>query len=377
MNRYLINSAARSSHNNPGLFATHEYRMVDNFFGSQPNLLPTPLHHLRGLASQIKIGDLLVKDESTRFGLTSFKLLGVSYAVGRLLSSGRLAKGSALACATEGNHGRAVARVAAENCLESKIYVAAETTPARIGALEGEGAHVTVVDGNYDDAVRQAARDAAVYGWQIISDTSWPGYEEIPRWIMAGYTQLMTEAEEQWTPDRPPDAVLVQAGVGGLACAVVSWLCQKYGPKRPYVIVCEPLSAACLLESFRAGRPVSLPGPFDTIMTGLRCGEVSLTAWPVIARAVDAFISVADGYSERVMRMLAHPTEGDTLVTAGASGACGLAGLLALTEEESFRLVRAACGLNEQSRVLAINTEGATDPDFYAQVIGCGSANFQ
>lgn len=370
MNRYLINSAARSSHNYSGLFGTDEYRMVDDFFGSQPNLLPTPLRHLRGLASQINIGDLLVKDESTRFGLTSFKILGVSYAVGRLLHNGHLVKGSVLVCATEGNHGRAVARVAAENSLESKIYVAADISPARIGALEGEGAQVIVVDGNYDDAVKQAAQDAEAYGWQIISDTSWPGYEEIPRSIMAGYTRLMTEAEQQWTPDRPPYVVFVQAGVGGLACAVVSWLCQKYGTKRPFVIVCEPVSAACFLESFRAGRPVTLHGPFETIMAGLRCGEVSLTAWPVIAGAVDAFVLIEDGYSERVMRMLAHPSERDTLVTAGASGACGLAGLLAITEDESFRLVREACGLNAQSRVLAINTEGATDPDLYAQVIG-------
>ena len=369
MNRYLINSAARSSHNHSGLFGTDEYRMVDDFFGSQPNLLPTPLRHLRGLASQMNIGDLLVKDESTRFGLTSFKILGVSYAVGRLLSRGQLAKGSVLVCATEGNHGRAVARVAAENSLESKIYVAVDISLARIGALEREGAQVIVVDGNYDDAVKQAARDAEAYGWQIISDTSWFGYEEIPRSIMAGYTRLMTEAEQQWTPDRPPDVVFVQAGVGGLACAVVSWLCQRYGTKRPFVIVCEPVSAGCLLESFRAGRPVTLHGPFDTIMAGLRCGEVSLTAWPVIAGAVDAFVSIEDEHSERVMRMLAHPPEGDTLVTAGASGACGLAGLLALTEDESFRLVREACGLNAQTRVLAINTEGATDPDLYAQVI--------
>jgi diaminopropionate ammonia-lyase len=370
MNRYVINSAARFRHNYSGLFAIDEYRMVDDFFGSQPNLLPTPLRHQRALASQINIGDVLVKDESSRFGLTSFKILGVSYAVGRLLRSGRLAKGSTLACATEGNHGRAVARVAAKNGLESRIYVAADTSPTRISALEGEGAQVIVVAGNYDEAVKQAAQDAEAHGWQIISDTSWFGYEEIPRWIMAGYTRLMTEAEQQWTPDPPPDVVFVQAGVGGLACAVVSWLCRKYGTKRPCVIVCEPVSAACLLESTRAGRPVSLPGPFDTIMAGLRCGEVSLTAWPVIERAVDAFVSIEDGYTERVMRILAHPSEGDTLVTAGASGACGLAGLLAITEDESFSLVREACGLNAQSRVLAINTEGATDPVLYEQVIG-------
>jgi diaminopropionate ammonia-lyase len=167
-----------------------------------------------------------------------------------------------------------------QTTLGAKVYVAAATSATRIEAIEKEGAEVIAVDGNYDDAVKQAAREAKLHGWQVISDTSWPEYEEIPRWIMLGYTRLMTEAETQWLPEPPPDAVIVQAGVGGLACAVVSWLCQRYGTKRPFVIVCEPASAACFLESSRAGKPVTLNGPFNTIMAGLRCGEVSPMAWP-------------------------------------------------------------------------------------------------
>ena len=372
MSQCLINWNSRADPNCVGLFEADEYRLVNDFFCSQSDSDPdpTPLLHLRVLASELGIGDILLKDESARLGLNSFKILGVSYAVGRLLGEGRLAKDSVLVCASEGNHGRALASVAVRNKLQARIYVAADTSPARSKAIEREGAQIIVVDGNYDDAVKQAARDAELYGWQIISDTSWAGYEEIPRWIMSGYTKLMTEAEMQWSPDPPPDVVFVQAGVGGLACAVVSWLCQRYGTKRPFVIVCEPVSAACLLESSRAGKPVTLNGPFNTIMAGLRCGEVSPIAWPVISESADAFVSIDDEQCGSAMRILAHPSGGDPVVTAGAAGACGLSGLLAILQDVRLRSVRGASGLNTQSRVLAINTEGATDPEGYSRITG-------
>lgn len=324
--------------------------------------------HLQKLASELGVGDILLKDESARFGLPSFKILGVSYAVGQLLREGRLVKDSVLICASEGNHGRAVARVAAENKLAAKVYVAANTSPARIKAIESEGAEVVMVDGNYDDAVRQAARDAEHHGWQLISDTSWAGYEEIPRRIMSGYTRLMTEAETQWTPEPPPDVMFVQAGVGGLACAVASWLCWRYGAKRPFMIVCEPSSAACLLESSRAGMPIALRGPFDTIMAGLRCGEVSPLAWTVLSTAADAFLSIDDEQCALAMRVLAHPRDSDPIVAAGASGACGLAALLAVFQDETLRPLREASGLNKRSRIFVINTEGATDPELYSRI---------
>jgi diaminopropionate ammonia-lyase len=204
----------------------------------------------------------------------------------------------------------------------------------------------------------------------VISDTSWPGYKEIPRWIMAGYTRLLNEAESEWSPEPPPDVVIVQAGVGGLACAVVSWLCQRYGVQRPFTIVCEPVTAACLLESARAGKPVSLRGPFATIMAGLRCGKVSSVGWSTIAGAVDAFVSIDDEQCTEAMRILAHPVNGDPLVIAGASGACGFAALLAILQEESLRAVREASGISVRSRILIINTEGATDPELYLRVTG-------
>ena len=371
MNRYLLNRSAPSRPPGSSLFEPGEYQKVKDSF----HPTPTALWHLPALASSTGVADILVKDESSRMGLNAFKILGVSYAVGRLLSDKRIIKDAPLVCATTGNHGRAVARAAREHGLDAKVYVPASTASARIEAIEEEGASVLTIGGNYDDAVRLAAEDARRHGWTIISDTAWPGYEEIPRLIMAGYTKLMDEAESQWAPEPPPDVVLVQAGVGGLTCAVVSWLCHRFGAQRPFTIVCEPTSAACYLESARAGRPVSLHGPFNTNMSGLSSGEVSSIAWPAIAAAADAFVAIDDEPSMQAMRKLAHPTDGDPAIVAGASGACGLAVLLEILRDEKLRPVREASGLNSVSRLLVINTEGATDPEFYAQVMEGKFAN--
>jgi diaminopropionate ammonia-lyase len=368
-NKHHINLAARSGPPYTGLFTDEEYKRVSNYYRSRAHLQPTPLRHLRGLASAIGVADILLKDESSRFGLSAFKVLGTSYAVDQLLSDGRLTKGSVIVCATEGNHGRAVARVAGERQLEAKVYVSSATAEARTEALRREGAEVVMVDGNYDDAVRQSALDAERYGWTVISDTSWPGYELVPRLIMAGYTKLLDEAEDEWRTEQPPHVVLVQAGVGGLASAVVSWLCRRYGERRPFIVVCESSSAACVLESVRAGRRVTLEGPFDTMMAGLRCGEISNAAWPVMTKAVDAFVAIDDEQCAAAMRRLARPEGSDPVIEAGASGACGLASLIAILRDESLRPVRDAIDLNAQSRAFVINTEGATDPELYARVI--------
>jgi diaminopropionate ammonia-lyase len=321
----------------------------------------------------MSVADIYLKDESSRLGVNAFKILGVSYAISQLLHEKRIGAGSVLICATTGNHGRAVARVAREQKLEARVYVPADTVAARTRAIELEGAVVVRVDGNYDDAVRLAAEDARLHGWQIISDTAWPGYEEIPRLIMAGYTKLMDEAEGQWAPEPPPDVVLIQAGVGGLACAVVSWLCHRLGRQRPFTIICEPASAACYLESARAGKPVLLSGPFNTRMAGLASGEVSSTAWPTVLTAADAFVATDDEPSFKVMRELAQPVDGDPAIIAGASGACGLAVLLEVLHDKGLRPVREAACLNANSRTLVINTEGATDPELYAQVVAGAS----
>ncbi len=369
-NEYFINSLSRADSLQVGLFKTEEYAQVRSFFHSQSFFQPTSLNHLRGLAKKIGVGDILLKDESTRFGLDSFKILGVAYALHRLLSEGRLSNDSVLACATEGNHGRAVAHIARKNNLKAKIYVAADTVRARIEAIEKEGAEVCVIAGSYDEAVREVAKDAEIYDWKIISDTSWEDYDEIPRLIMAGYTWMLDEAKTQWEAE-PPDIVLVQAGVGSLAAAIVSWFCRQYAENRPRLVVCEPSSSASLLKSASARQIISIKHPFDTVMVGLRCGETSPLAWSVLSESVDAFIAVSDDRCSEAMRLLAYPDGDDPVVIAGAAGACGMAGLLAISRDENFIELREAIGMNECSRVLLINTEGATDPESYARITGC------
>jgi diaminopropionate ammonia-lyase len=365
VNRCMLNSKARVPCGDSRLLTDSDYARVKKVCTSLLNYEPTPLLDLPLLASQLNIRRLAVKDESARMGMNSFKILGVSYAIHRLLEDGLLSENAVLAAATDGNHGLAVSQVARAHGWSARIYVHGQTTPGRIAALRERGAHVTVVSGNYDDAVDQAKLDAVPNGWTIVSDTSWPGYTNIPRDIMAGYTMLIEEAFQEWSEPRPPDIILIQVGVGGLLGAVVSWLCDKYGLERPFVIACEPTSAACLLESARAGAAVSLRGTLDTIMAGLSCGRVSHVVWPMLANTVDAFVAIDDEYAKVAMKMLARPTGADPRIVAGESGACGLGALLAILMDGSLSSVRRASGLSSESSVLLVNTEGATDPANY------------
>jgi diaminopropionate ammonia-lyase len=339
-------------HNGPGLFTEAEYDDVQRFFESRPDLTPTPLVHLPALAHTLGLADLLVKDESTRFGLNAFKMVGVAYAVDRIPRGGV----RTLVCASEGNHGRAVARAARERGLRAIVYMRRSAAAARVDAIRDEGADVVLVDGTYDDAVKRMAGEAArAADRTIVSDTAWPGYETIPRAIMAGYTWIMTEAARQWAP-HPPDIVVVQAGVGGLAGAVGSWLAARMRP-RPYFICAEPRGSACVHASIEAGRAVALV-PADTIMNGLRCGEVSSLALPALAATVDACVLVDDAAAVEAIERLATPIGADAPIVAGASGACGLAALCAWSREAPI-----APG----SRAFIVNTEGTTDPARYAR----------
>jgi diaminopropionate ammonia-lyase len=359
----LLRPAVRDGANR-GLFTSDDLERVEIFFRARPELRPTPLRPLPALAMRLGVGELLVKDESDRFGTSAFKSVGVRYAVDRLLESSRDRPATVLACATAGNHGRAVARVARDRRLDARVYVPGQTAAAVRRAIAAEGATVVIVDGTYEDAVRRVADEAEREGWTIVSDTSWPGYEEIPRWIMAGYTHILEEAAREWGP-APPDVVLVQGGVGGLVCAAVSWLAHRFGAGRPFVAACEPLHAACLLESARRGSPTRVEGRLDTMMSGLRCAQVSPAAFPAILSLADAYVAIDDGYASEAMRLLARPEPGDVPIVAGASGACGLGALVALLSEAALAEIRDAARLDARSRVFVINTEGANDPELY------------
>ncbi|KPK78300.1 MAG: diaminopropionate ammonia-lyase [Gemmatimonas sp. SM23_52] len=355
---------------------------------SWPSYRPTPLVHLRGLAQSTGLAAIWYKDESTRFGLNAFKALGGAYAVQRVLASalreraGRADVGAqdlvagryrdivselTVTCATAGNHGRSVAWGAEMFGCRSVIYLPAVTSRHREAAIAAYGAEIVRTAGNYDEAVRRCDQDARRLGRFVVSDTSYPGYMEIPRDVMQGYTVMVAEALEQLPPGERPTHVFVQAGVGGLAAAVCAYLWEAWGAERPILVVVEPDAADPLFRSAAAGRPTRVPGEYHTIMAGLEAGEVSLLAWSILEKGADAFLTIPDEAAEATMRLLAEAVEGDPPVVAGESGAAGLAGTLAALQDAG---ARGTLQLGSDSRVLVFGTEGATDPESYKTIVG-------
>ncbi|MBK5566351.1 diaminopropionate ammonia-lyase [Ensifer sp. SSB1] len=358
---------------------------VEQQLARRPDHRPTPLHALPALAGELGIAGVFVKDEGHRLGLGSFKALGGSYAVIRLVIEeaerrlGRnidlddlerpevraIAAALTFGCATDGNHGRSVAMGARLVGAKSVIFVHAGVSEMRIEAIAAYGAEIVRVAGTYDDSVREAARVCDENGWTVVSDTTWPGYEYIPGLVMQGYTALLSEALRQM--EEPPTHVFVQAGVGGIAAATAGHLALRYGAERPRFVVVDPARAACLYESARAGRPVKVAHGEATIMAMLECYEPSVVAWRILSRVADAFMTVDEEDAVSVMNRLARPAGPDPAIVSGESGGVGLAGLLAVARDPSLR---EALGLTAQSRAFVINTEGATDPERYAALVG-------
>jgi diaminopropionate ammonia-lyase len=358
---------------------------VGRYLSYRDNHAPTPLHALGALAGQLGVGAIHIKDEGFRLGLGSFKALGGSYAVIRLVleEAGRqlgppvdiaalhapavraVAAGMTFACATDGNHGRSVAQGAQLVGARAAVFVHSGVSDERVAAIARFGAKMIRVAGTYDDSVAEAARVAAEKGWTVVSDTSWPGYERIPGLVMRGYTAMVREALRQ-LPE-PPTHVFVQAGVGGVAAAVAGHLALVLGDRRPTFIVVDPARAACLFETARAGHPVKIEHGEPTVMAMLECYEPSLVAWRVLARVADAFMTIDEQDAVAVMKRLARPHGNDPAIVAGESGGAGLAGLIRAAADPE---IRAALHLNEASRVFLINTEGATDPQRYTELVG-------
>jgi len=354
---------------------------------SLPEYRPTPLLRLPGLARRLGVGEILVKAEAHRFGLKAFKALGATYAIYRFLCTQvndesipadrfylerRVAPGRFTFCtATDGNHGRGVAWAAAKLNQKAVVFMPAGSADARVAAIRQEGAEAIVIDGDYDEAVRRAAAAAETHGWQVISDTSWEGYEEIPRWIAAGYSTLFNEIDEALGPSERIDAVLVPSGVGAMAAAAAWHFRGMHSDDQVRLISVEPCAAACLLESARTldGRAVTGRGKLDSIMAGLNCGTPSRIAWPVVRDSYDAFLAVDDRTAVRAVRTYYYPEAGDPQVISGESGAATLAGLLALTGPDTPSETRRMLALGSLSNVLLLNTEGATDPAGFRRMV--------
>jgi diaminopropionate ammonia-lyase len=351
---------------------------------------PTPLYLLSSLAGELQVGGILVKDESCRFGLNAFKALGASYAIYRFLcdewhAAGRplfavadllagrvIAPGTYTFCtATDGNHGRAVAWTAKRLLQKAVIYMPNNATAARVAAIRSEGAKVVVVDGNYDDAVSAAKRDAAHNGWQVIADTAYAGYLAIPTHIMAGYLTIFREIDRQLQSLNSPgiDYVFVQAGVGSLAAAAAWYYVNRGAAARPRLICVEPLDAACFVASAESGKLTTVVGKGHSIMAGLDCPTPSLLAWPLIRDSFDLFLAIGDDYAVDAMRRFYYPAGSDPRVVSGESGAAGLAGLTALLTDPALAAAKEEIAITGDSHILLINTEGATDPDHFAKVV--------
>ncbi len=378
--RFLVNR----HHGTPGVVVLPEggFRRAKAEIESWAGYAVTPLLDLPDVATAARVASVHYKDEASRFGLGSFKALGGAYAVMRLLQAELARRGVANAataaeltdgthkdataaitvtCATDGNHGRSVAWGAQRFGAACVIFVHETVSQGRRDAIARYGATIRVVPGNYDDAVREAQTQADANGWFVVSDTSYPGYTEVPRDVMQGYRVMADEAAEQM--GAAPTHVFIQGGVGGVAAAVAAQMRARFGAG-PRVIVAEPDKAACLLASAEAGAPVTVPGDLDTLMAGLACGEPSLLAWQELERSAFAFCSVTDDSAVACMKVLAARKPP---VVAGESAVAGLAALL-LAAAEPF--ARAALAIDESSRVLLFGTEGATDTDVYTRLVG-------
>ncbi len=355
---------------------------------SWPDYAPTPLCRLESIAEVAGVADVHYKDESGRFGLGSFKPLGGAYAVVRLLMSqitaatgqeqvdpndvlnGRykeIASTITVTAATDGNHGRSVAWGARLFGCRCVIFIHETVSPGREHAIAALGAEVRRTRGTYDDAVRKADETARQEGWHQIPDTSDGVVVEAPRNVMQGYTLMAQEAMDQLPYQGPPTHIFIQAGVGGMAAAVVAQFWQRFGPGRFKTVLVEPRQAACWFHSLKSGAPVVVSGDLDSLMAGLACGEVSRLAWPILAPATDMVMTVDDAAAADCMRLMAEGRYGDRPMVTGESAVAGLAGFLAVARDEA---AREALAIDSNSRVLLFGTEGASDPETYMAIVG-------
>lgn len=350
----------------------------------------TPLYQLKNLAMRSGISEIFIKDEGQRSSLRSFKTLGGAHAVIRLVREvagktlGRevapseidspevrkIASLITITCATDGNHGRAVASAAARLGCRSVIYIHKGVSERRAAAIRDQGAEVIRVDGSYDDSVSFTTATAKENDWHVVSDTSWPGYEAIPTWVMQGYLPMADELMQQLSlTGKQATHLFLQAGVGGFAAAVVAHIHSKLGDRAPKFIVVEPDKAACVFYSSINNRIVRLDEHKPTVMGMLECYEPSMLAWSILEKLATAFITVSDDEGLHAMARLATPVGSDPSVQGGESGAAGLAGLQACVRSEKAREL---LGIDEHSVVLLINTEGATDETLYAALLQKG-----
>lgn len=362
------------------------------FHRTIPGYQPTPLVSLPALARELGVDKLWVKDESKRFGLNAFKALGGSYAIARWMGERLGLTGDQLTfpaltapearerlgavtfvTATDGNHGRGVAWAARELGQQAVVYLPKGSARERLENIRALGAQAEITDLSYDDAVRLAARKGEENGWVLIQDTAWPGYEEIPGWIMEGYTTLAGEIFDQLAQagEEPPTHLFLQAGVGSFAASVLGSALCWWGKGCPVTVIVEPDQADCLYRTAKAadGQMHPVTGEMHSMMAGLCCGEPCTLAWDILGPCADAFLSCSDDYAALGMRLLGKPRGSDPAIVSGESGAVGVGTLAGILQEEELHDLCWTLGLDERSRVLCISTEGDTDRTNYQKIL--------
>lgn len=367
-------------------------KKVQAFHASFPVYKETPLVSLKETAKALGVESIYVKDESYRFGLNAFKVLGGSYAIGNYLAQ-KLGKSISempyerltaedvkkelgditFVTATDGNHGRGVSWTANRLGQKAVVYMPKGSAQERLKNIQAEGAEASITDLNYDEAVRLANSQAEEKGWVMVQDTAWEGYEDIPEWIMQGYGTMGYEAYTQ-LPEKPTH-IFLQAGVGSMAGAVTGFFAGVYGEERPVVTIVEPNKADCIFRTAKEadGKLHFVTGDMDTIMAGLACGEPCSIGWNVLKDYADNFISCPDYMAAQGMRILGNPMAGDSQVVAGESGAAAFGCVTEILRNPQYADFKERLGLNEKSRVLFFNTEGDTDKENYRSIVWDGA----
>ena len=374
-------------------FGPENAKKVRAFHASFPEYSITPLAKLDNLAKELGLASVYVKDESYRFGLNAFKVLGGSYTIGNylahkigkdiselpfnVLSSDEVKKSIGdvtFVTATDGNHGRGIAWTANRLGQKSVVYMPKGSALERLHNIQSLGAEASITDLNYDDAVRLANSNAEKYGWVMVQDTAWEGYEDIPGWIMEGYTTMAAEAVEQ-LGDVKPTHIFLQAGVGAMSGGITGFFADLYGDEdRPIITIVEPNKADCIYRSAKAddGKPHFVKGDMNTIMAGLACGEPCTIGWSVLHDHADNFVSMPDYVAAEGMRVLGNPLPGDQRVISGESGAATLGFVAEVMRNESLDWMREQLKLDKDSRVLCFSTEGDTDKENYRRIVWDG-----
>ncbi|MEC6907401.1 diaminopropionate ammonia-lyase [Photobacterium piscicola] len=384
-------SANRHYNGNKSVLFTQKIAQETRAFHQQiEGYSPTPLVSLPHLAAYLGVKAILVKDESKRFGLNAFKVLGGSYALGRVLAehlninineidlktvANKLKQPLVFTTATAGNHGTGVAWAAREMGQKAVVYMPKGSPQASVERIQGLGAECIVTDVNYDDTVRLANKTAEDNGWMLVQDTAWDGYEQIPTWISQGYMTMADEAIDQAEDANEglPTHVMLQAGVGAMAGGILGYLVDRLGSENIKTIIGEPSAADCIYRSGNKGEMVNVTGDLSSIMAGLACGEPNPITWPILRDSSHTFISAEDSITALGMRILGNPLQGDNCIVSGESGALSMGILYQLMTTESGKIEAKKMGLNKDAVVMIFSTEGDTNPIRYRRIVWEGS----